>query len=593
MKHILQIFTIFAALFYVCIVQIGFAQQKQHSIEWSRCYGGSRNENGNSFLLNKRTCLPTPDGGFIFAAQTSSRDGDIDISRRHNDMFQQDSFENEDIWIVKLSSGGSIEWEQYYGGEATDDVNCMVPTSDGGYILCGYTGSFKGDFPIDTTGIFHILAGGGFPDGFVMKVDSLGRKEWVSRIGGSSFDILSTVIQTSDGSYLATGETSSTDELWLGLPWIRHNGGPWQDAFVVKLAPDGSKKWIRFYGGTGRDGFLSMLEKPEGGFILCGGTNSDDGDISKLHYKDSINSFEPTNDLWIVEISKTGTIIREKCFGGSSSDEGFDIHLTNDGGYIVAGQTLSPDGDVAGYHPENKDYIGTASDSWIFKIDTSWNIIWQNCIGGSQQEYITSLIPTRNGGYAFIGSTNSSDSDLTGIHKPENKGDIWIGELSSVGKLLWQQCFGGTGTSVDYGGDFGNGIIENDDGGFTLYASVGSTDGDIVGNHGGEPVHNRDIWVAKLRPGQVGVSASTGETHFANPYPNPSVDQMNLYIHPTEPVEQVQFFNPLGQEFYPKYQLSGNLLTTNTETLAEGIYIVRITYKDLSVQEVRKFVKMK
>ena len=570
-----------------------FAQQKPHVIEWSKTYGGSRDDNANG-IGRFRPILRTADGGYILAGVTNSRDGDIDISRRHNDMFQQDSFINEDIWIVKLSAGGSIEWEQYYGGEGTDLVNDMRATSDGGYILCGSTASFKGDFPIDTTGIYHILARGGFPDGFVMKLDLLGRKEWVSRIGGSDYDELSSVIPTSDGGYIATGFTHSTDELWLGLSWIS-NLGKYYNGFAVKLGPDGTKKWNRLYGGTGRDYLHGVLEKHDGGYLLYASTNSADGDVSKLHYKDSVNSIGVVFDVWIIEITNTGKIIREKCFGGSGNEGGGQILFANDGGFIISTTTgldnppaIVSTGDVVGYHPHKNGLIYDVSDSWIFKIDTAWNIIWQNCIGGSQQDNINTLIPTRSGGYAFIGYTNSSDSDLTGIHKPEpeHNWDIWAGELSVDGKLLWHQCFGGTAR------DYGNGIVENADGGFTLYASVASMDGDIIGHHGGTYPHFSDIWVAKLKQSPSSVEASSGGSHFANPYPNPSFDEMNLYIHPTQPPQTVQFFNPLGQELFPKYQVDGNLLTTDTRTLGKGMYIIRITYQDLSVQEVRKFVKV-
>lgn len=594
MKHILQILQVVVLLSFISIVETVFAQQKPYSVEWSKCYGGSRNENQGGGAPYRNSILPTDDGGYVLAGVTTSIDGDIDVSKRHDDMFPQDSFRNEDIWIVKLSNSGSIEWEQYYGGEGTDLISSIKSTSDGGYILCGSTASFKGDFPMDTTGIYHIIAKSAFPDGFVMKLDSLGRKEWVSRIGGSDSDQLTSVIQTSDGGYITTGNTFSTDEIWLDLSWIS-NFGKIYNGFVAKLNSDGTKKWSRLYGGTGRDYLNGILEKHDGNFLLCGNTNSEDGNVSKLHYKDSIHSMGATEDAWLVEISANGNIIREKCFGGSGVEGGLQIDFASDGGYIILSATvpenppaLIPNGDVVGYHPQQTGLVYEALDSWIIKIDTAWNIVWQNCIGGSQQDVIHSIISTRNGGYAFIGITNSSDSDLTGIHNPEPKHnwDIWAGELSSTGKLLWQQCFGGTAR------DYGNGIVENDEGGFTIYSCVGSMDGDIVGNHGGEVPYNSDIWIAKLKKQQNGVEVSLGGSHFANPYPNPSVNEMNLYIHPTQPVQTVQFFNPLGQEFYPKYQLSGNLLTTDTRILAKGMYIIRITYQDLTVQEVRKFVKV-
>jgi hypothetical protein len=585
MKHTLQLLTILATLFYLSITQIGFAQTRP-AIEWSRCYGGSRDENGGGGV-NWKSLLPTSDGGYIIAAETSSIDGDIDISKRRDDMFPMDSFRNEDIWLIKISKNGEKEWEKYYGGSSTEYVTQMKPTSDGGYILCGFTNSIDGDLPFDTTGVINVFIKGGTLDGYVMKLDSLCNKEWVSRIGGTGYDHLYSIIETSDNGYLTTGVTYSTDETWLGYSWFKNNT-PYPNGFIAKLDADGNKKWNKLYGGSMEDALFSSVET-QNGFLICGVSVSADGDISAPHYVDTVNNLYPSGDCWIIETDKFGSILREKCFGGSKYDGGQTITAVKDG-YVVTANTLSSDEEVIGYHPSQTGLDYAPYDTWIFKIDTNWNILWQNCIGGSQQDVVTTLIPNNEGGFCFIGATNSSDSMLTNIRPSaqvgEKQTDIWVGEISETGKLLWHGCYGGS----HY--DLGNGITKDADGGYTLFTSVGSNDGDISGNHGGSQGHNRDIWIAKLKKQQNGVEAYSGSSQFSTPYPNPSFDHVNLTIYPTQPIQTVQFFSPLGQEFYPKYQLSGNLLTTDTRTLAKGMYIIRITYQDLSVQEVRKFVKV-
>lgn len=216
MKHIPLLLCIILPIFYNEV----YSQGHLYNIEWSRCYGGSRNENQGGTSPFGNVILRTAEGGYIVAGITSSIDGDIDRRRRRDDPFIKDSCRNEDIWIIKFNAQNQIVWEQYYGGEATDHVNTIRQTTDGGYILCGVTSSITGDFPFDTTGISHIHNKGGTNDGYVMKLDSLGRKVWVSRIGGSATDWIGSVLQTSDGGYLAVGESYSTDEHWLGLSWI-------------------------------------------------------------------------------------------------------------------------------------------------------------------------------------------------------------------------------------------------------------------------------------------------------------------------------------------------------------------------------------
>lgn len=581
MKHILQIFTILVAFNNLSITDIGFTQTRPE-IDWSRCYGGSRDENGSGGV-NYKSLLPTSDVGYVIAAETTSIDGDIDKSKRRDDTFPQDSFRNQDIWLIKISKNGEKEWEKYYGGSLTEYVNEMKPTTDGGYILCGYTNSIDGDLLFDTTGAINVFINGGTLDGFVMKLDSLCNKVWVSRIGGTKADHLYSIIETSDSGYLTTGVTYSMDETWLGYSWFKNNS-PYPNGFIAKLDADGNKKWNKLYGGSYEDGLFSSVETSNG-FLLCGFSASEDGDITAPHYVDTVNKLYPSGDCWIIETDKFGSILREKCFGGTEYDGGQSIIAVNDG-YVISARTLSSDGEVTGYHPAQTGLKYALYDSWIFQIDTNWNIQWQSCIGGSLQDVVNDLIPNAEGGLTFIGSTNSSDSDLVSIHKPENGWDIWTGELSSSGQLLWHACYGGSKN------DIGNGIIKNADGVYVLFASVGSNEGDIIGNHGGSPQQNRDIWIAMLKKQQNSVKASTVESHFPNLYPNPSVDQMNLYFDSNKLIRQVQFFSPLGIEHFPPYTISDNVLITDTRSLLSGMYLIRITYENQQFQEVQRFVKM-
>src|SRR6185295_10121653 len=110
-----------------------------------------------------------------------------------------------------------------------------------------------------------------------------------------------------------------------------------------------------------------------------------------------------------------------KCFGGSGDDKAYSIQQTSDGGFIVAGSSCSYDDDVTGNHP---NYDSTASDYWIVRLDSSGNLMWQKCLGGSCMEIANSIQQTADGGFIVVGTSCSDDGDVSGIHIWS--GDYWV-----------------------------------------------------------------------------------------------------------------------------------------------------------------------
>ena len=112
--------------------------------------------------------------------------------------------------------------------------------------------------------------------------------------------------------------------------------------------------------------------------------------------------------IWIVKLNSSGTIQWQKSLGGTGDDAGSSIEQTSDGGYIVAGYSNSNDGDVTGNHGDH--------DSWIIKLNTTGNILWEKSFGGSKFEGITSIDKTSDGGYIIATYSNSNDGDVNGNH---------------------------------------------------------------------------------------------------------------------------------------------------------------------------------
>jgi hypothetical protein len=183
-------------------------------------------------------------------------------------------------------------------------------------------------------------------------------------------------------------------------------------------------------------------------------------------------------DVWVVKLSESGKLVWQKSFGGSEPEVAYSIQETMDGGYILAGYSYSSDGDVS---EKNHGH----SDVWVIKLKEDGILDWQKSLGGSGRDYANSIQQTMDGGYILAGVSKSNDGDVSGNHGDT---DIWIVKLKRDGALEWQKSLGG---SRD---EFSPSIRQTKDGGYILAGISGSNDGDVSGNHG-----RSDFWVVKLK----------------------------------------------------------------------------------------------
>src|SRR5258706_2130239 len=156
-----------------------------------------------------------------------------------------------------------------------------------------------------------------------------------------------------------------------------------------------------------------------------------------------------------------------KSLGGTLDDVPTSVIQTDDHGFVVAGISNSNDGDVTGNHGLN--------DSWIVKLDSSGNLVWEKSLGGSGNEEAHAILETNNGDLMIVGPTSSNDGDVSGNHGYYGSYyfDDWIVKLSADGDLLWQKCFGSDG------GELANSIAQTTNGGDIIAGSAsGAIDGD-------------------------------------------------------------------------------------------------------------------
>jgi hypothetical protein len=189
-------------------------------------------------------------------------------------------------------------------------------------------------------------------------------------------------------------------------------------------------------------------------------------------------------DYWVVKTDANGTIKWQKSLGGSNDDAAFAVQQTKDGGYIVAGTSKSNDGDVT-FHYGNL----ANEDIWIVKLNSTGNIQWQKTYGGTDIDRVAGIHQTKDGGYIFAGTTYSNDGNVSGNHSA-GIGDYWVVKLDSSGTLTWQKCLGGTHV------ENANSIQQTKDGGYVVAGWAESKDGDITRHHG--TISASDEWIVKL-----------------------------------------------------------------------------------------------
>jgi hypothetical protein len=287
------------------------------AIEWQKVLGGST---GCDFANGVQ---PTPDGGYIMVGHTDSHDGDVTATAGE-----------QDVWIVKLSNSGAIQWQKTIGGSHADGAYSFHATRDGGYIAVGYTYSNDGD----------VSGNHGGADAWVVKLSSSGTIQWQKSLGGSNEEIARSVQPTTDGGYIIAGSTKSNDGDVSG------NHGD-ADAWIVKLSSTGAIQWQKSLGGSNEDIVRSVQTTTDGGYIVAGSTTSTNGDVSGNH---------GSEDAWVVKLSSSGAIQWQKSLGGTANDFAHSIKPTSDGGFIIAGQAMSNNGDVSGNHGD--------ADGWVIKL---------------------------------------------------------------------------------------------------------------------------------------------------------------------------------------------------------------------------------
>ncbi|MBK9507353.1 MAG: T9SS type A sorting domain-containing protein [Bacteroidetes bacterium] len=368
---------------------------------WQNTIGGVESD-------NIADIHPTSDGGYILIAGSDS-----DISGDKN----ANSKGAIDYWIVKLDAIGNITWQKTIGGSGNDWPKCISQTTDGGYIAGGYSSSgISGD---------KNEASLGGDDFWIIKLDALGNIEWQNTIGGNSTDLLNDLNQTLDGGFIAGGSSFS------GISGDKTTPNAANDGWILKLNATGSIEWQKSIRGNLFDILDNIKQTTDGGYIA--GLYSESG-IGL----DKTAPSQGAYDYWIVKLDASGNIMWQNTIGGGAGDYLYAVSQLSDGSYIVGGTSFSS---ASGNKTEV--LIG-GSDLWIVKLDISGNLVWQNTIGGADLDGLNAIRATQDNGF-IIGGFSWSDISGDKVENKIIGGveDAWIMKLNSEGEIVWQNAIGG------------------------------------------------------------------------------------------------------------------------------------------------------
>ena len=396
----------------------------------------------------------------------------------------------------------------------------MIRTSDGGILLAGYSSSIaSGTKTCD---------GFGGSDGWLVKLDAQGEKQWDMCLGGTENEAITSVQETKDGGFIVLGYSFSPPsgnktapiqkpgvlDLWLirldskhAIVWdislgsvvysvkvLETQDGGFlatadslhNDFRAIRLDSMGKKLWDATYGGDDTEFLSGVVEVAGGGFLLAGTSFSLPSGTKTARYWGDPEDVSRTGDYWIVRIDGQGSKLWDKSYGGNSQDLCLDIINTRDGNYLLGGWSVSELG--------SRTAPTYGGDYWIVKIDQDGNQLWDSAYGnqGAQAGFsVMTLLP--DGGFALAGKIGLSDPRLPGTQEsqPFGGGDAWVVRTDASGRKLWDLTWGGSS------GEKVAGILPERDGGLLI---AGLSSSPISGSRTIPKYGSADGWVLKLAP---------------------------------------------------------------------------------------------
>jgi Secretion system C-terminal sorting domain len=332
-------------------------------IEWSKCYGyASGGDTGYIYMY------PQNDGETVFGGEYLSGSG-------------------WGFYICKQDGLGNIVWSHGYSKGNSPLLRDMIATNDGGYLMIGIVYYTDSNFTVHNSG-------SGNADIGVLKLDSLGNKQWSRAIGGSEDEEAAKVLTAPDGYYIL-GTTGSDDSDCTG----NHGGN---DIYLACVDYNGTILWHNDIGGSGNEGGDYACADNKGGILIAGTTTSTDGDIH--HYVGG------GSDYYLADLNSADVILWDNCFGGAGSPYVTSVCKATDGSVWINGLSNGQGGEI------DTVYDTMNGDAWLVHADSTGNFIDARVLGSLGYDKGSMVYPLPNGSVisgGFYSENNGSFSLLT------------------------------------------------------------------------------------------------------------------------------------------------------------------------------------
>jgi len=526
MRQISKIIWVFIVVIIFCLNNSSVAQ-----VTFQKTYG---NINGNE----ANTVILTNSGGYGMAG-----------------WYDVEGLFSAEFYLIITDVAGDTLWTRTYGEKSDTTINIVNGSGNEGYSL-----TQTSDNGFLFVGERHAFAGGQ-SDAYAVRLDNEGELLWAKTYGGGDNDYAYAVSETDDGGFVMAGFTESY-------------GAGIRDMYLFKTDNTGELDWARTYGGTSIDAAFDMQQTADGGFILVGYTFS----------------FSGSSDIYVIRTDATGEVLWQKTYGGALNDIGHAILQTEDGGFIICGETES-------FGVEN-------IDAYLVKIDEDGIVEWSKAYGGEEFEAGKSIAISNDGGYVFVGYTRSFGAGGE---------DLYLVKTDGVGELVWTKIFGGefddSAQSIKSTAD--NGYVMT---GYTKSFGTGFSDvylikTDDLGDSGCEQgtgnTQVTDVLTIEtsitsivqdgggvLEPNTIAGYTNTGisdpcdfvdavEALDKNPmfqiYPNPAMNYLTIETNEQSTLKRIQvtIYDMLGREVQ-SFKLNGGNDTIDVSLLPKGIFILNV-----------------
>ena len=408
---------------------------------------------------------------------------------------------NGDVFILKFQADGSRQWATYYGGLHHDWGHSIAADNAGNIFVTGKTES--GNFPRwNWAGAYNQnVWGGGISDGFILKFQADGSRQWATYYGGNQVDEPTSITTDNAGNIFVTGFTLGSFPLqnWAGAYNRAFMVSPANqpDAFILKFTADGACQWATCYGGIMSDEGCSITTDNDGNIFVTGGTASLDFPIQNWSgaYNQAFKGIGTGADAFILKFLVNGSLQWATYYGGSAPDVGASMAIDSAGNIFVTGGTQSGDFPIQNWGGAyNQAIYGGGTDAFILKFLANGSLQWGTWYGGSSTDgFPNGQMAIDDCGNVYIifpAAANMplhvstcgeyGDNSFNGANA-----DLYITRFSSTGTRVWDTYFGGNAN------DFSNSIAVDKAGnlyvagGFNAYLNTSSSSYPLTNPGGG------------------------------------------------------------------------------------------------------------